>query len=284
MFDASFLVVLYNKSIKGSDTINSIIDNFEGSHNIAVTIWNNGPNSIANEFFSLKDDFLDKINIEFSLVESLDNSSLSKVYNQFVCKNDSKRYVILDDDSILSKSYLKSVTKVEVDNFGFPLIFSNDKVCNPKVKGRPLGNPGMQVIDKNFMTIGSGIVIGSDMIKLLESKYLKCFDERFFFYGVDSTFIKRVIDLNPKKKSHILPRIEHSISINVSENKGVTRFRKRERSYDVGLQFKYYYKSPGKYFYLVLLIVKNLISNSRVYNSIDIIKAFVSGKHYRDKL
>jgi hypothetical protein len=71
------LIVLYNKKIKDSATIKSVLE-IGNKQNLSLSIVNNGPEKIE-DFSEFKNKNSDFDSIEFH--EFLENKSLSKIYN-----------------------------------------------------------------------------------------------------------------------------------------------------------------------------------------------------------
>ncbi|MEO9494308.1 MAG: hypothetical protein ABJG42_07435 [Vibrio splendidus] len=283
-YKLAILVVLYNKDIDDSKSIINLSKlSLSDNGNILVYIWNNGPKST-----SLSDSEACK---EFPNVEvhnSLSNPALSKVYNTFIEKVDSDKYIILDDDSNLNQEYIDNAISLSCCSVGMPLITNNGKICNPKINGLPIASKYLNhIVLRDIITIGSGIVIGKsikdELIKM--NVFSKVFDERFYFYGIDTAFCRCLKINGLSDRIVIISGFEHDLSRFKKESKEVKSFRRLERSYDRGLSLRYYFslkKSLVSICKLCLSYILGLNRNLRkeIY-LIHVIKAYVTGKHYR---
>ena len=111
------------------------------------------------------------------------------------------------------------------------------------------------------------------------------FDERFYLYGVDTTFCFRLFESDLIKYVKIISGFDHSLSRLGTENSKMTKFRRIERSYERGLKLRYYVPLP-KAIYLLLKtgtsVLQRLCMGKRYQVSfLYVLKAFLSGKHYR---
>ena len=284
-FDSAFLIVLYNKEIPESDTLKSLssFDFYFGRSKIVI--WNNGPLSLKSNCFS----FFEKVDADVTVLETLQNESLSVIYNRFFNEYSAKKYVILDDDSSLSEEYLKSISEVKPDQVGMPIIQSHGRITSPRIN-RKLYSGGDRVIQETdkVSTIGSGLVIGCDVVNKLTVKYGSVFDERFYFYGVDTTFCFRLFDSNLTKYIEIIPGFNHQLSRLEKEEGSISDFRRLERSYDMGLTMRYYNtKSFLSNFNRVVKLGLNsfisLVTRKKTkILFLHFLKALVIGKHYKN--
>lgn len=286
MHQLSILVLLYNCGLEKSKTLSSLLNvNFLGN-NVNLVIWNNGPEKLKGiDYFNNKSK-----NIEIEFIETLHNESLSKIYNTFIENNNSSKYLILDHDSLLDQLYINSVISSERNNISIPQIICDNIIRAPFINGKVYDK---KIIFDNtdlIISIGSGLVIGNDVVKEMKNEYGKVFDERFFLYGVDTSFFKR---LNKCLKDNsfkicILPPISHSLSRLETEGKLISRFRIIERSYDMGLSLRFYTRSYKIPIYLIKYFFATLISymtnKKRHYSFRLLMKSFLQGKHYRNKI
>lgn len=280
-YDISILVLLYGKSLTQSKTIDSLklISDMK-NNSINIVIWNNGPKGIIN--CDLIEILREKYyNVE--LVETLENRALSKVYNDFISSYMSKRYMILDDDTSFGRNFFNDVLTSDVDNVLLPVIQSDGTYCGPMVNGNPV-TPGYICGNyNNIEAIGSGLVVSEKIIiKLLET-YSSVFDERFFLYGVDSTFFLRIEKLSLQKYVKVVSEIEHSLSRLESESETKIKFRLKERSYSRAMIIRYYYHMPYSILMATKLIIKNLLIKNRNIRLSSFIYGYFRGRHYRDR-
>ncbi|WOD06225.1 hypothetical protein [Marinomonas sp. GJ51-6] len=281
MYDCCFLVLLYNKEFCESDTLSTLLP----CDNAKVVIWNNGSYPLKSKDVSS----LEEMGLDVSFVETLHNESLSVIYNRFLNEYSAEKYVILDDDSSLNEEYLKSISEVKSDQVGMPIIQSHGRITSPRIN-RKLYSGGDSVIQETdkVSTIGSGLVIGCDVINKLIVKYGSVFDERFYFYGVDTTFCFRLFDSNLTKHIEIIPGFNHQLSRLEIEEDLLSDFRRLERSYDMGLTMRYYnYKSLGSNFNKVIKLGLKSVYSALFRKKTKILffhflRALVLGKHYKD--
>jgi hypothetical protein len=282
-YDMSILVVLYNKRIDESNTLNAILSHDLHIRNCKLTIWNNGPLPFENVENSLK--FFGDFNVEIK--ETLSNISLAKIYNNVISCADSNKYIILDDDSFLTYEYFKDVGVVSSDCVCFPIIQCGEKIIGPEVNSNCANSPRICRPSDTIMSIGSGIVIGQNVAAMLIDKFGSVFDERFYLYGVDTTFCLRINSMKLDNTIRVINGFKHSLSRKNKESNELSKFRVKERAYDVGLTLRYY-SSKSK---AITLIVRCFLGDilrvvgvkSGYTSAIYLTKAYIFGKHYRDK-
>lgn len=91
MVDIAIVVVLYNKKIDESKTLQSLIEHNLSS--VSIKIINNGP-----EIIEMDGDVWNQLNDRASEVlfeNRIENAPLSKLYNQFISSINSDYYIIL---------------------------------------------------------------------------------------------------------------------------------------------------------------------------------------------
>lgn len=282
MYNSSILVLLYNKEISESPTLNSILSSdfiFTNSH---LVIWNNGPLSLRN----LDTDKLCRLGLTVDIIQTLDNIPLSVVYNKFIDKFKSDKYVILDDDSTVNKKYLTDALSIGNNEIGLPIIECMRDVKSPIINGNLAMKTGIYSNNDCIIAIGSGMVLGHDVLMKIKNTHGTIFDERFILYGVDVTFCYRVNktcfdDL----EIHVISGFAHALSKMSDEEDNISNFRRKERSYDLGLRLKYYYSGPKKLAILFKAVIfsacREFIPVKNKYDAKSLIKAFYSGKHYK---
>lgn len=284
MFDIAILVLLYNKEIESSETLQSIIKSKLTFSNAKIVVWNNGPYSLINKDVSV----FDLKGYSVVIRETLNNESLSVIYNSFISESLAKKYIILDDDSTLNEDYISASNILEPSQIGMPVIKNMGQTTSPKIN-KKVSYPGIVIKNSDKVTtIGSGLVLGEGVVRDLIKSYGAVFDERFYFYGIDTTFCFRVFDSKMTDRIRIISGFEHRLSRLQSEEE-LTEFRRLERSYDLGLTLRYYnYKSLGsnvnKIRKLLFQSLFSFFSNKKSKISfIYFCKAFLTGKHYRNK-
>ncbi|MDB1123714.1 hypothetical protein [Vibrio algarum] len=284
-YNSAILVILYNKEIKESKTLSTLADCQFDWGNDKLVIWNNGPKLLGNRTDALSFNF----SLEVEVVETIENRSLSSIYNSFIANNCSERYVLLDDDTAIAPSYLNSINKVNFESGGVPIIAHGGIRQEPVINGKVFrGEPFESVTSMVTITgIGSGLVLGAGLLKTIEKKYKTVFDERFILYGVDATFFHRVNAMYLADRFDVLPILNHSLSRLENESNEVTTFRVIERANAHALILKFY-KSPYMAWKTALLysfkyFVKRVFRIEDDLHQKHFIRAFLKGKHYRDK-
>lgn len=273
MFDCAVLVVLYNCKPVDSVTIQSLLDSRPAGMKTKFIFWNNGP---TRQHF----DFNEASGLDVELAETIQNESLAKIYNQFINKVQSKLYVILDHDSSVSSNYIAAINTVSEGQCAFPIIWNENKATGPLVNGSIVNKPRPLAFSDTLLAIGSGVIIGCDIVQAIQDSYGNVFDERFYLYGIDSTFCYRLERLKLSTSCKIIPGFQHSLSRLEDESTKVTDFRRKERSYSFGLTLRHYKKLSYLRVFFILLCKR--ILNKSPLSITHIVKALVSGRHYRD--
>ncbi|MEY8717071.1 hypothetical protein [Francisella philomiragia] len=271
------IVVIYNQKIEDSATISSLMNIDLDLSKCRLVIWNNGPKIIdkkiqhTEKFYSI--DFF----------ETLENISLAKIYNYLIELYDCQKYIILDHDSTLSKEFMTDALKLESDYVGFPII--ND--ISPFVNRKFVNKKGLCKADDKVLAISSGMVISKYAISNIRQAYSSIFDERFYLYGVDTSFCLRLIKSFEIDKIKIIDGFDHSSSLLIEESQQIKKFRKKERTYASALICRYYYSKK----YTIFFFIKNSLFNlaKTIFNKTTSLSmstflcAYFRGRHYRDK-
>lgn len=166
-----------------------------------------------------------------------------------------------------------------------PLIFKDNEIVNPCNHATPVS--GLRLIEKEdyITTIGSGLVLGKNVIKRILQRHSTVFDERFYLYGVDTTFCYRLNDLNLFESILIISGFEHSLSRLEIEDSETLRFRQIERSKDLALRVRYYCSLQEKMKEIAMLLgsyfKKSLLKKQQQYQLGMFVKTFMKG--YYDK-
>lgn len=282
MYKLSILVLLYNKEVVESETLNSLSRVLKkNDKDINLVIWNNGPNHINN--IDTEEVFGD---VKVTINETIYNESLSVIYNRFISEYPSIKYIILDHDTYLNGEYLESAINSEKD-ISLPIISSNNRVVYPKVEDAMCSKKSVgSCYFGRVTTIASGLVVSNNIAEILKDKFGNVFDERFFFYGVDSSFFYRLELIDQNVSKLILPGVEHSLSKNEIESAVVTKFRIFERSIDIALTVRYYSSSISllrtlfRVFYYSRL---NFMNVKTLYSLKVFTKYLLVGKHERNR-
>ncbi|MFA0337321.1 glycosyltransferase family 2 protein [Vibrio breoganii] len=283
MIDLSILVVLYDKDPWSSLTLQRISKYYTLAGNVNLVIWNNGPKSQIDNLKEFRKNFVCNVDI----IETTNNIALSKIYNRFIRENESKIYVLLDDDSLLTAAYVNSLKAIGESSVGFPLIRCNHGVVSPKSIDFDI-SVGAKVPKGTLITaLGSGMVIGNEVVKKLIGKYHNVFDERFVLYGVDTTFCLRLNEASISEDIKFIEGFEHSLSRLTKESSSMSNFRLKERSYDRGMRIRYYSDFPRsllQFFYMLYQDFLNILLNKpREIIFSHFVVAFIRGRHYRSK-
>lgn len=238
-----------------SQTLTSLYKK-ENSDEDLLIIWNNGPKKIE-----LDVDIAGFSHVE--LIQTVENLSLSTIYNKTITDRSFERIVILDDDSSLTSEYLTAVESIEPKSIGIPRITSFGKVRSPKVKDGLLSYRTSKKGVKQLFAIGSGLVLGKEFCNFLIREHSNVFDSKFKFYGVDSSLFYRIISCKgiSTNNQKLLPGFEHSLSRLEVENSQISLFRRKERGNDLGLTLRNYFPFYFSIFYLVFYSAYYLIRN-----------------------
>ncbi|MEH6453170.1 MAG: hypothetical protein V7782_09045 [Psychromonas sp.] len=282
VYNVTFLVLLYKNEISTSTTLNTLLKSEIKYDNCKLVIWNNGPRNLnCKNTMPFKD-----IGLDVDIQETKNNESLAKIYNNVIKLVKSNKFVILDDDSTLNKNYLQAALNATERELCIPIITYKGNIEGPKCNGIIVDHTKV-FFDANeqLMAIGSGMVIGSKVVKDITNIYGATFDERFYLYGVDTTFCYRVNQFGTTDL-RVIQGFEHSLSRLEDETELVNAFRLKERTYDHALSLRYY--TPWwKSSYCVIRIVvthlkRKIIKKKTSILLMDFIRAFIRGRHYRD--
>lgn len=271
------VVVLYNQQIYESSSCRSIFAFINQLTDFDVTIYvrNNGPKAINSDFIKTSQ------NVKYYFTESLNNVSLSSIYNDAINLGDFEYILILDQDSIMTDSYFNAV-KFSINNgvdILLPMILVKDLQKYPK-NGKHLVDKGFIVGKRNISSISSGLMFSKKLIVMFRDKYGEVFDRNFIFYGVDSSFFLRL----RKLKQNLIMKCDgdliHSLSSSEVEEDNITKFRIYERTCDLALQTRYYPRISILYF--VSCFFYKCIFEYRSGHLINLFfKVLLTGKHPR---
>ncbi|MEO9656066.1 hypothetical protein [Marinomonas sp.] len=258
-----FLVVLYGKSFDESSTLQTLQNHLPSELTARVLLWNNGPDSLrsaldsSNQIARLK-----QKGVKINFKESLENRSLSEIYNE-VWDGIDTSLTILDDDTYLTSAYFQGLKVFATSDslVLIPKIEVGEHLVYPKFKGiknvEQLSNNDL--IQQPAVSVMSAVTVKPELKTLLNKKFPDLFDVRFCFYGIDSTFFKRLRMIGYKTFFLASP-LNHSLS---SEDEVLTDFRVRERLIDSCLQIRNY---PS------LGAVKGLLLNLRAFGAKRVLK------------
>ncbi|MGI8952519.1 MAG: hypothetical protein ACR2FN_13155 [Chitinophagaceae bacterium] len=186
------LVVLYNKSLQTSDTLQGLLQSSVIIKNInaSVMVWDNSatPSLNNSDIAFLKQKFI------FLYHHCPANKPLSYVYNNIIEKVSAheqyKYLVLLDDDSKISSGYFQELSDViqSTNNADIilPIAQNNNVIISPAklffVKGNYFKSIENGFYKGNLLAINSGMAISISFIKRYNFKY----DSRLLSYGTDN--------------------------------------------------------------------------------------------------
>jgi len=281
MSNTAILIVFYNKEPSNSETLKAI-ENYVGDlNNCVLTLWNNGPSNFKEHEIKISKSMSVKV------IESIENRALSKIYNTWIRESKADRYIILDQDSKVSQEYLDIALNSTQDSISVPRIYNNNQLVGPLIRRDAVFSLEGVYEREEFFSVGSGIVIGNNVVEVISKKFGSVFDEIFVLYGVDASFWYRVKRSKLLYSIQIIHGFEHSLSRNEQESPEVTKFRMKERSYDMALQHRYFHsllKSVYLFFRTISVrVIKNILGFEKSKSLIlkYYVYAYVKGKHYR---
>jgi len=268
-----FIVLLYNKKISESTTLQTLLSTNECNLiESGLVIWNNGPNPIFEDVEqSLKEKWH-----SVELIQTLDNQPLSHIYNQIIECNSAEKYVFLDDDSQLTEQYVATVTSTHAA-VAVPAISAQGQFRSPTVSG--VFKPSPYLATDKVIAIGSGISVRADIAQQLKSHYGDVFDSRFALYGVDTTLFLRLHHLGLSEQVEMIDGFEHSLSRLESESREMSNFRQVERAYDFGLTVRHYMPSIKAFYILPMQLVKFALGKLSWLQLKSFIMVYINGHH-----
>lgn len=183
------LMVNYNQSLLVTNTFKSLMNIVQHGINFDVFIWDN----LAYEG---NRELVDSVCLNFDIKyhASVENISLSKVYNKVVNDNcdDYEYLIIFDNDSVFTQDFFYSHTEAEKEcgnttKLYLPKVYDGVDLVSPGLLlgcfGRNLPDieHGLQSV-KNFTAINSGMIVKMSFFDKFK------YDERINFYGTDDDF------------------------------------------------------------------------------------------------
>ncbi|MEV3826268.1 hypothetical protein RI837_13780 [Aeromonas caviae] len=265
-YKLSILVVLYACHEDESKTLQSL-NKCSVDERVKIIIWNNGPKEIITAG-------------NYEVIQTIQNLPLSVIYNKFIESFDSERFVLFDHDSTIHQEYIDILLKACNEAIYLPVIYSNGEAIYPIYKDSffskkiTINDDCELITPKMLMSIASGLSISATLVAKFKLLYGNVFDERFKFYGVDTSFFIRALKNN--ERFIINSSLNHSLSRLEKESEQRTLFRKKERLIDACLIFKNYY-SFGTLLRLVMFFKNNkayVLANVSI-----VLRCIFSGKH-----
>jgi hypothetical protein len=277
----SIVVVIYNCEINESNTLNSIANSSINYKNTVLVIWNNGPNLLHSlDITSLKEK-----GISVYIQQTIDNISLAKIYNQFIKENSSQYYLILDDDSLLNNTFLNKIKQLNTISIALPIIKSNDTIVSPIKNRRPVNTATETCTNRDrVMAIGSGIILSKSICDYLIDEYGDIFDEKFFLYGVDSSFFFRIREQCLTKSITFIEGFNHSLSANEQESDDIKQFRLIESFNGKALIVHHYCGYTKRYIKAIKILIKIILSRKKREANVHYLNALITGKHFSNRL
>ncbi|RJF58393.1 glycosyl transferase [Serratia inhibens] len=277
--DNAIVVVVYNKDIEDSITLNTLV-NYD-FHNSKLVIHNNGPKNIT-----LTGDIASKINDKFKVVElvnCLSNSPLSMLYNKFIQDNIGvKQFIILDDDSTITEEFVQAINCNEADMELPRIISRTDHVTYYPIEKKKVVTVDRELDPRNSFSIGSGLVIHRSLVEKFQKHNISLFDENYALYGVDVSVFRRMYQLIDKGENFKIKTssfLKHSLSRTEGKE---SPFRIKERLIDIAVTTRRY-PTLRMHIHLLKKIVINLVS-FQFDNVSSILKAYFTGMHPRCKV
>ena len=276
----SIVVVLYNCELTDSQTLRGLLSSTQPYSDTQLVIWNNGPTALKDRDISS----FECLGLNVAIEETIENRSLARIYNAFIHQYSASHYVILDDDSSVDDIYIEPLRDLGDIQIAYPIVTSGEYPCSPKInKNKPL--PSTQPKDvalsshDHVEAIGSGMVISDALAKRVEQEFGDIFDERFYIYGVDTTFCWRVNRLLTADKITIIPGFNHSISRKAKESSVVKTFRRIEKANSKALKIVHYKSAPARWLKTLQILFMLCIPFYRKRINREYIRALLTGKH-----
>lgn len=279
-------IILYNKEIESSLTINSLLNNSYQNYDLVVI--NNGPNVINYKFF---EETLPPGKIRnFFFEEYLDNKPLSFLYNEVISKyQHADRFILLDDDSLLDANFFFDIdcnlsSENEVDLQVLKIIDNKTGIeFYPRYNGIPVEDQYRHNSKEKyfFYSIGSGLVIYKNLVDKMKDFYPDLFDTRFALYGVDVSLFRRIKMIESKGvfvNIQVVSKINHSLSRTETV---IPDWRYKERLFDSVLSTKYYSRNKFYLLYHFVRLILIEVSKLNINNIKLIFTTFYTGKHPR---
>lgn len=243
-----------------------------------ISIWNNGPRSLKESFKtskSIQEFSLAGLNVV--LYEDLTNPPLSLVYN-FVCEG-AGQVVLLDQDSKVDDEYfdaLEDFLSGEAEVF-LPKIRVSGRYYYPITSSRKVISSSGPIELERCYSVASGMCIKNSVIRDLTRIYGGPFNEKFVFYGVDTSFFERYARAG-RRSYFIGPTLEHGLS-RVAEQWKSNEMKFRERFFDICLQVRLY--PTVTRFFCLLKFIATSPPLPLVRNALAAIRCLVLGYHPR---
>lgn len=274
----AFLVVMYDKDLKDSKTLNSLMQ-----HNIkssSLLIVNNGPTEIKDS------SYLSALSFENVFLENhVENIPLSILYNDFFERFEDtvEGFILLDDDTELTDDFFEALSNLN-EEILLPKIksYNDGVVYYPRVNRiTALDNFKFLVKDFEVYSIGSGLTIPISVLKLFNLEKVTPFDTSYALYGVDSSFFKRIKVLSRKYPDLTFLsscKINHGLS---GSEKKFSDFRFQEVLWDRAITLRRYPTLFGLYLYIKCFYKCLRLFRWKYFHIL--LKGLITGTHPRVK-
>ena len=245
------LIVIYNSTIKNSETYRTIKD----YKNINIIICDNSTKDYGNLEYA-------KGITNITYLNMGGNVGLSKAYNEglkLIEKNNQDIVCLFDDDSIIPENYFEIISQKakNLDTKMFmPLVYDQMGLMSPNLM---IGNYLHRAKSTNhnikeLSAINSGLVIRTDVFKNYS------YDENLFLDCVDHNFIRDM-----RKKDVKMEVVEE---IKLEQN--FSSFTDNQKSAEIRFQIfkkdlKYFYKDS--YYYYLYIIARHRLRLCLTYKT-----------------
>ena len=178
----SAIIVVYNKTIRGSITCESI-KQISGV-NVEIIVVDNSETEQGNKSVCA--------DLGYTYISMNGNKGLSKAYNAAIDKCDSDILILLDDDTPVTQEYFDVLNEATVNNKDMdifaPVVYGQDGVIySPNefnfLRNHFISNPNQEVSQENFNAIASCIAIRKrvfDGYRFNEKLFVDQIDQYFF--------------------------------------------------------------------------------------------------------
>lgn len=218
MYQTLLVVVLSGKTYKDSATLNCLMN--KAYVNSDLLIINTGPDALRfdKDFIHTLGFFVKSIDIK----ECLDARPLGNIYNEVLdvyCETE--RFVFLDDDSCLNKSYLNNLDRFYTAHIDLQI---------PNVRSKVDGEIYFPIIDESVTKVADGLVIGAEQdirspgfglvvyrsaINKFSAIHKLIFDNNFSFYDIDNGFFEAIKLLSAENlhiNIQVVNTLEHTLN------------------------------------------------------------------------
>ncbi|MCA0044098.1 glycosyltransferase [Celeribacter litoreus] len=193
------LVVLYKTNMRDSGTLKTLARQACDGSDISLLIWDNSPISMWDDVS------VAELKSRFAQVDyrhTPENTPLSKLYNTAIRESSENLIVLLDQDSDLSDTYLKTAQETasaEPSIYLFaPKVYANGEVMSPGCFNSYKGSQPATLTSGRQPTAGRTVVTSGLVIRrsLFDTHTIR-FNENLWLYAIDTDFFLKFRDLEP---------------------------------------------------------------------------------------